>query len=208
MGGMTPWRREQVLTGIYLAVLLSGGFYLLDWYNAARLASGTRFRSLGFEWEQYVPVWPEWIWVYLAYFPGCATPLLLQRVRHDPDVFRRTAFGFALQYAIAFPFFLLPVRMLQAQLLPATLSERALAWFYQIDPGFNVFPSLHVANMTYVACVVWRFGGRLAGALVWTLCGAIAVSTLFVKQHYFVDLPAGMLLGLGAHRVAFGRRVA
>jgi membrane-associated phospholipid phosphatase len=196
-------RREQLWTAGLLTVGLTAGFYALDWYNAARLAAGRRFWELGFAWEERVPLAPEWVWIYFLYFPACLLPLLLAEIRRDVFLFRRTALGFALQFVVAYPFFLLPIRMRQPEIIPTTLSEEALRWFYSIDPGFNVFPSLHVANTAYVASMLTRLRGGYAAAGAWALCALIAVSTLFVKQHYFVDLPVGVLLGVWAERVAF-----
>jgi membrane-associated phospholipid phosphatase len=200
-----PWslRSEQLWTAGLLAVGLSIGFYALDWYNAARLAAGRRFWELGFAWEERVPLVPEWVWIYFLYFPGCLLPLLLSEIRRDIALFRRTAVGFALQFAVAYPFYLLPVRMRQPVIEPTTVSEEALRWFYSIDPGFNVFPSLHVANMAYVASIFTTLRGSYRAAGAWMLCLLIAISTMLVKQHYFVDLPAGALLGVWAERVAF-----
>jgi membrane-associated phospholipid phosphatase len=182
---------------------LTGGFYALDWYNARLLVAGRRFWDLSFSWERRIPLRPAWVWLYMLYFPACFLPLLFPEVWWDIDVFRRTAASFGLQYLIAFPLFLLPICMVRPRFVPVTASERLLAWLYRFDPGFNIFPSLHVANTAFLACWTWRLRGALAGAIAWLFCSLIALSALFVKQHYFIDLPAGVLLGAGCYRLAF-----
>lgn len=198
--------KEQLLVGTALAAVLTATFYLLAWYNARRASRGEWFGELDLPWDQVVPFWPSWVWVYMLYFPACFLPLAWRAVRRDPGTFRATATGFAMQFAVALVLFAtLPVRMVRPAFDPTTTSEHALAWLYYFDPGFNVFPSLHVANLTYVACIAWRLGGSAPGLLAWFLSILVALSAVLVKQHYIVDLPAGALLGVAAYRLGFVR---
>jgi membrane-associated phospholipid phosphatase len=78
------------------------------------------------------------------------------------------------------------------------------------DSPLNSFPSLHVALAAYSLLFAQRLlggAGAVARRLVWPgalWTAAIAYSTLATKQHYAVDLPAGLMLALVAHRWAFG----
>jgi len=119
-------------------------------------------------------------------------------------VFRRTALGFAAQFLTALPlFFFIPLHMVRPEILPVTTAESALLWFYKIDPGFNIFPSLHVANTAFIACLTVRLRGMIPGLATWIFCLLTAISALFVKQHYMLDLPAGLILGILCYRLAF-----
>ena len=82
------------------------------------------------------------------------------------------------------------------------VSDGVLRWLYKIDAGFNIFPSLHVANVAYVACLIGRLRGRMA-VPVWILWLLVAGSTLLIKQHFLVDVVAGTLLGMGSCSLAF-----
>lgn len=198
--------REQMWIGCSLAVVLSTGFYGLDWINAARFNSGEELWDIAIGLDGIIPFQPEWIWMYLLYFPICFLPLCFREVRRDIGVFRRTALGFSAQFLLAFPFFLLfPLQMVRPEFSPATVSESALYWFYGIDPGFNILPSLHVANTAFLACLTGRLRGIFPGLALWTFCLLTALSALFVKQHYLVDLPAGLFLGIFCYRLAFSR---
>jgi membrane-associated phospholipid phosphatase len=81
----------------------------------------------------------------------------------------------------------------------------------RVDTPLNTFPSMHMAIATYCACVAIELShGRwrriLAVALpIWVLL--IAYSALATKQHYAVDLPLGMLLGLAAERLAWRKAI-
>ena len=117
-------------------------------------------------------------------------------VVRDPIRWRAGVLGLCSLTLAALPFFLLwPVAgpRPDAPLDPSWTSG-LIRWLYANDPSVNTFPSLHVANSTYCALLVaandrrWRWVAG-AGAL------AVAVSVLTLKQHWLVDVPAGVLLG-------------
>jgi membrane-associated phospholipid phosphatase len=56
------------------------------------------------------------------------------------------------------------------------------------------FPSLHVAGSTVAVLAAWRFERRLFWIFLPFLVGMCA-ATVYGRYHYFVDIPAGMLLG-------------
>jgi membrane-associated phospholipid phosphatase len=66
-----------------------------------------------------------------------------------------------------------------------------LRFLYTADPVYNCFPSLHVAHSFVSALACYRVHRKLgvAGAVCATL---VAVSTLFAKQHYLLDVLAGV----------------
>jgi membrane-associated phospholipid phosphatase len=77
----------------------------------------------------------------------------------------------------------------------------------RVDLPLNTFPSMHMAVATYCACVAIRLTrGRLRRILavalpIWVVL--IAYSALATKQHYLVDLPAGIFLGWAAQWFAW-----
>jgi len=198
--------KEMLVTACTLTIVLTFIFYFLDWRNATRLVSGQSFWNVDLPWDELIPFRPQWVWMYLLYFPFCFLPLLFREVRQDIGVFRKVALGFAAQFLIAFSlFFFIPVYMTRPEISPLTVSESALYWVYSIDPGFNILPSLHVANTAFLACLTFRLKGMIPGLAAWLFCILTAVSAVFVKQHYLVDLPAGLLLGVLSYRLIFSR---
>jgi SAM-dependent methyltransferase len=200
-------RAEQAATAVCLAVGLAAGFYFLDSAAAGRAAAGLPAWRPETAWDSFIPFSAAWVWPYLLYFPLCLAPLLLAPVRSDVAIFRSTAHGFLLQFVAAFVVFLAVPSGVTLPVVPpdAGLSEAAVGLIHRLDPGFNVFPSLHVANAVYVACVVSRFTGVPGRAAAWATAAAVAASTVLVKQHYLADVPAGAALGLTAFVAAFSR---
>ena len=195
-----PHWKEQAVTAAGLALVLSLAFYLLDWHQAALSKAGAHFLNLSMNWENQIPLSPGWVWIYYTYFPFLFMPVLLSEVRREIGLFRRVALGFGIQYGVAFIFFLLiPVRMDRPVAIRGSWSENALAFLYDIDPGFNILPSLHVSNTVFVASLMWRLREPALGIPAWIGCGLITASTLLVKQHYAVDLVFGAILGAAVY---------
>jgi membrane-associated phospholipid phosphatase len=70
---------------------------------------------------------------------------------------------------------------------------------YRLDAGWNVFPSLHVAHSVLVTLLYLQHDRRRS-PLVAAGTALIALSTVLVKQHYIVDVPAGALLAWLCYR--------
>jgi membrane-associated phospholipid phosphatase len=83
----------------------------------------------------------------------------------------------------------------------ATWSLRAL---YGADPPYNCFPSIHVAHSFVSALTIARVHRRL-GVVTLVSAGLVALSTLYTKQHYVVDVIAGVLLALAAYALFLRR---
>mgnify|MGYP002039558670 FL=1 len=106
-------------------------------------------------------------------------------------------------------FFLLPTTIgaLRAEVLDTMPQMGGLwAWGFELthkaDGPYNCFPSLHITNCAVVALAHWRGPWRY-WMLGWAVL--IAISTLTTKQHFFFDIPAGLLVALTGTLIA--RRV-
>jgi membrane-associated phospholipid phosphatase len=143
-------------------------------------------------WELALPFVP---WLSLVYLS--LVPMMLLSL----GVFRRwleivpLLVVFVAQTLIALPVFLiLPVDLAFARPAP----EGILGGFFRVADFLNLegnyLPSLHVS---YAFTTAWaiglRRGPRIAAALVlWA--SAIAVSTMLLHQHHFLDVVAALLL--------------
>jgi membrane-associated phospholipid phosphatase len=87
----------------------------------------------------------------------------------------------------------------------ADILSALLRGVYAGDQPYNAFPSLHVGLSTVIA-LQWLWSGRRFRVWVAAWCGVIALSTLFVHQHYLADLVSGVMVG-GASSLASRRIV-
>ena len=65
---------------------------------------------------------------------------------------------------------------------------------YEADNPYNCFPSIHVLNSVLIA--LYTYESERVNKLIKAICVAISVSiilsTMFIKQHYFADVVAGI----------------
>lgn len=148
--------------------------------------------------DRAFPLVPIWAIVYGAlYLFLILLPILIVR---DDALIRRTLFAYLLIWCTAYVFF-----MAYPTIAPRpdkVVGEGFAVWglraLYSSDPPYNCFPSLHVAHSFVSALASYRVHRSLG--IFALLCAAlVAVSTLFTKQHYIVDVVAGVFLALIAY---------
>lgn len=162
-----------------------------------RKALGHTFFSPETPWDKHIPFWPDWVWPYWLYFLLLGLCVWIPRNRRE---LASLVGGYMFNHLVGFGiFFTFPSAIERIEITCDSLSCNMVGALYLLDPGYGVFPSLHVAMSVYLTRVCFTVGHRLRW-LVGVLGGAIILSTIFVKQHYLVDVPAGALLGyLGTH---------
>ena len=140
----------------------------------------------------------EWVWIYQSeYLLVNGIPWLATR----REQLARYTRGFALLSIVSFTVFILvPIRAPK----PAIENPVGMYWLLQLyDVPYNCLPSLHAGMLVYTLA----FGGRVAGdlaprslkLLVLAWATLILYSTVATKEHYVVDIGAGVALGLFAH---------
>lgn len=147
--------------------------------------------------DHWVPLSPVWIWFYIAYYP-----LLLGAYIHSTGTPAQKMYvdAMALSAVVGFfVFFFFPTeipRDLYPWMGEPNWSARMLEVIRGADNSVNCLPSMHV-GMSFIAASTFTLGcGWRGRAFAWGLFLAICYSTMATKQHYFVDLVAGLGLGL------------
>lgn len=149
--------------------------------------------------DRALPLVPEWALVYGAlYLFLILLPILV--VRED-DLIRRTVYAYLLIWSVAYAFFFV-LYPTAAPRPPRVVGEGFAVWglgaLYSSDPPYHCFPSLHVAH-SFVSAFASGRVNRGVGIFA-TICAAlVALSTLFTKQHYVVDVIAGVVLAFVAY---------
>lgn len=141
-----------------------------------------------------IPYLPWSVWVYLPGYIGSFFVVLW--VMRPAVAFRAALRAYLTLALLSLPFFVLYNVPGPRPPAPdgASLEMAMIRWLYATDPVGNTFPSLHVANATLSALLCWRMDRRV-GAFVTVLAVGVAASVLTLKQHFLVDIPAGMLVG-------------
>jgi len=180
--------KERVVWMLYLGIT----FFLL--YGSANYwASVTApHDAFFFAWERDIPFVELFIVPYMASDLMFVLAFLLPYTRLELRVLALRVFSIVLFSVLVFLIFPLQFSFAKPEIETFTWLFGAL----EADLPFNQAPSLHVS----FAIVLWYsmqtkvkslFGKVLLG--LWF--GLISLSTLFVYQHHFIDLPTGALVG-------------
>ena len=178
-------------------VLIVGGYQFYFWCQRHPL---TRPREWPSWLDDRIPLRPRWVWVYsFLYYPII---LYANAMVRSPAEFPRLATTYLVLLVAQMVFFVwVPVvtpEHWRPRALGRSPSEQMLALVQRFDARSNSFPSMHTSVATLTALHLYP----LAGPWVLTFPVLIAISCVFTKQHYLIDLPAGALLGWFVFEVA------
>ena len=138
-----------------------------------------------------------WVWLYSGlYYPMI---VLIVLTLDDMKHYNYTAMSFFLLLFMQMVFF----RYYPVETPPEwrdfgesnTLSVRFMKFVQSYDDNTNCFPSMHVSVATLVALHMWSNVGDVVGYYPFLFPVIIAFSALWTKQHYVVDVIAGVPLG-------------
>jgi membrane-associated phospholipid phosphatase len=150
--------------------------------------------------DRLLPLQPAWALVYgSVYLFLILLPVFV--VRQEEQI-RRTVLAYLMVWIAAYVCFLVYPTMAPrpAKVLGEGFGVSGLRFLYQADPPYNCFPSLHVAHSFVSALTCYRVHRGVGIAA--TLCASlVGVSTLFTKQHYLLDVIAGIVLACVAYLV-------
>jgi membrane-associated phospholipid phosphatase len=168
-------------------------YQLIAAVNAHRVA-----HRLPLPGEARIPFVPE---LGLVYALGYAFPLVALFTLREAARLVRLLVAVGLTMVVAYACFLaFPVEVPRPPLEVHALGSFLLSLQYRWDTPTNAFPSLHVA---YCWLIWLASSDRLPWRVpLFAVVVAIAVSTLFVKQHYAVDVVAGLALAQAAWAAA------
>jgi hypothetical protein len=179
----------------WILVAVAGGWIALSYYLPQLVEVGPRRTMVPMAWEHGIPFQPWWTLVYQSIFVVLPAFYFLQGKRREVLVMAGALMLTALVDGSCFILF--PTAIDRPE-MPGGLSGWLYEWLIvRPDKPANLIPSQHAA-MAVIACLAgFRFPGQSwmgwAG-LAWL--GFLLYSTLAVKQHVFLDLPPGCLVGL------------
>lgn len=183
---------EAFVLFLGVAAILVGGEFGMFAFQGRLAAAGVSFFAPEIFLDAYVPFTPEFAWAYWAYFPMLGLSVWFPKTRHE---LARQATGLITLHYIGYAIFLLyPSAMKRLPITCDTVSCDLVGATYLLDPGYGIFPSLHVAASVYMMQTAFYFRSRARWGVA-ALSLAIILATVFIKQHYLVDVPAGILVG-------------
>lgn len=184
---LITWQKPLlVLSGVLV-------FSLYEVINYHHLSQKTLGTSLNTWIDEALPIWPHWQYVYVSVYAFALFPAFFIR---DNLLFRRTFCAFLLVQLTSFLFFIFSPTAIER---PGMGGRDFVSWGIQLnqllDPPYNCFPSLHVGN-SYILAFGTLAADRRMGMLSVLWATLIALSTLFVRHHFFLDVVGGLALAV------------
>ena len=150
--------------------------------------------------DRVVPLQPTWALVYGSFYSFLIIlPVFV--VRQEEHI-RRTISAYLVVWIAAYVCFVVypTVAPRPTEVIGEGFAIWGLRSLYSADPPYNCFPSLHVAHSFVSALTCYRVHRELGIAAA--LCASlVAVSTLYSKQHYILDLAGGIFLASVAYAI-------
>jgi membrane-associated phospholipid phosphatase len=181
---------DRIIQLIVSVFLIVGVYQFYFWCQRNPVGRPREFRL---PIDDLIPYRPRWVWIYsFLYYPVIVA---VNWSVASPREYLYVAISYMLLLGFQMAFFTLlpvatPVEWRTCNLRRGR-SERFLAFVQSLDARTNSFPSMHTSVATLTAFhLAHSFG---PGVLLFPIL--IALSCLFTRQHYIVDLPAGALLG-------------
>lgn len=160
--------------------------------------------------DSKIPFFPEFIYVYFSlYLMFIVYFGYFLQYFEKREVWTKLIPAIVTMLLVAFVFFIVvpssyPRPIIMDFLETNSLTKKMIVFLYKTDPPNNTTPSLHVASSFLLALISYdksrAFGVVFTG---WSLL--IMASTLFVKQHYVIDVISGILLALFCWFVVYQR---
>lgn len=153
--------------------------------------------------DRYIPFVPEFILAYVSWYPYLALALVYFCLKD-----RKTYYNVLLSYNIGavicyLIYFFFQTTMPRPMLVGDDIFTSMVSWMYSIDAPFNCFPSMHVMVSWLMMSGMTRSKARNArNLLVINGIGTLIIlSTMFIKQHSFMDAVAGIILAEAVLRI-------
>ena len=143
--------------------------------------------------DSYIPFWPFMVIPYMFYIPLLITPLFLSLEKKYLNLLAIQLFSASIiNYACSF---FISAQISSRAILTESSSHfflKLVEYLYSVDVGSCLFPSMHVMHPLLISFCLWKIRHKLRGIILTAALG-LSVSTVFVKQHFFLDSVAGVL---------------
>lgn len=148
--------------------------------------------------DKYIPLLPVFVFPYLFALLWWNICLVWAFCKMDQHRLIGLIVSIIICNLVAYLIYIfLPTHVIRPEFETTNLSRTLLGYVYEFDRPYNAFPSGH----TYFTTLIFLFWREWKPRQKWLwafITIMILASTLFVHQHYIVDLVGGICLAGGA----------
>lgn len=187
-----------------ILLLLVLSIWILCYFSINAFTEGRKTHILALPFEDKIPFMPYFIIFYLSTYVLAVFPYFF--VKNIAD-YRNAALAYLVVIFISSIVYLIyPVKTIRPEFVADNIFLKMVAMLYAIAKPYNLFPSMHVSLSALAAIICFKYNKKLGYWLIFWLI-MIILSTLFVKQHYIIDLIAALLLAFLVYYFFFTRRI-
>lgn len=146
--------------------------------------------------DKAIPFEPMWAFVYLGCFLFWAVNYIMITRQGREGWFRFATSDYLSRIICGIFFILLPTTNIRPEVTGSSFSELLIQFVYWIDAPTNLFPSIHclVSWLCFVGIRGRSYVPKWYQAFSALFAIAVFASTLFTKQHFIVDVAAGIVI--------------
>jgi len=193
------WRLEKLLVTFVFIVIAAYGYFYANELNHTLKKTGDSSVNIKTRWDDWIPFIPEFVYPYYIYYPFMLLVVPISRTRIQ---FYHVVTAFAILEASAIlTFILFPTKVIRPEIIPTDITTILIHNIFSLDLGYNLLPSLHVGHSVLVSVFFYVYY-RKYFIPVFMVAISICLSTVFIKQHYVIDIPFGIIYALSAYNLA------
>ena len=169
---------------ILIFLLILSSYFIINLLNYGRPVY-----DLGINIDDQIPFLNWFVYFYILYFILMFVPFLFIENK-------KVTLYYGISIVIAnFFFIFLPTSIFRPFIESTNVTNYLVNLVYFLDKPYNLFPSLHAALLTLGSYLLFSYKKDLAYKLL-PLFLLSLVSTLFIKQHYLLDILSGIVLAV------------
>jgi membrane-associated phospholipid phosphatase len=184
----SPQRRFLFIAQL---AILSG--YLITNRLMSHLGGGVTFDI----WlDRYIPLWPIWVVPYGLAIVWWGAAILWAYLSMEDTLYTAFIAAWLITCLIGYSVFIFcPNYMIRPEATQTGWAMELIRFVYSNDRTYNAFPSQHLWSTVLIALFWsrWKPGWRW---LLWGSTVIVALSTLFTRQHWILDVFGGTLLAV------------
>lgn len=198
---------KKLVLPVTLAVIV----YLLSYGIPKVVVNINDVHYLKYAIDDIIPLFSPSIVIYIMAFGQWALALIVL-LKQDTNQGYRMASAIIIGSLIGMiTFIVYPTAITRTQIEVHNIFDKIIVYIYSLDSIVNACPSFHCFCSTIVIHILWNnkpFNNKFL--IVNTIFSIMVfVSTLLTKQHYFIDVPCGILLAdfsmLASKKISFNK---
>lgn len=152
--------------------------------------------------DDFIPLWTPFLLVYISYFIFLIFTFIYFVRKKLYLALKINLLAIIISCMAAYLFYLFFQNGVDRPVIEIdNVFDFFYTWVNSWVAPYNAFPSLHVAISTICAISFWKLKSKVfKPILVWAVL--IIASTVLTKQHYFLDVLSGLILGILSFKVA------